>query len=98
MHKYYFKARFIEKTFNVSILKPAVANAQDIFNLLPRKNRKNISVELDIASKSLEIILLSSVPIARVNYLRCIQYFCKTLAKEAGMKTFITANRRLLIS
>ena len=98
MYKYCFKAQFIEKTFDAAILKPAVANAQDIFNLLPRKNRKNILVELDIASESLEIILLSSIPIARVNYLRCIQYFCKTLAKEAGMNTFITANRRLLIS
>lgn len=97
-YKYSFDVYFIHIFFNPVVLIPAVANAEKIFNILPRKNGKQISVKVNTSKKCLEIIMLSAIPIGRMNWLRSAQYFSKVLSKEAGMSSYITANRRLLVS
>mgnify|MGYP007106258269 CR=1 FL=1 len=97
-YKYSFDVYFIHNIFNPVVLIPAVANAEKIFNILPRKNGKQISVKVNTSKKCLEIIMLSAIPIGRMNWLRSAQYFSKVLSMEAGMSFYITSNRRLLVS
>ena len=97
-YKYSYDVYFIHNLFNPVVLIPAVANAEKTFNLLPRKNGKQISVKVNTSKKCLEIVMLSAIPIGRINWLRSIQYFSKVLSMETGMNAYITANRRLLVS
>lgn len=97
-YKYCFDVYFICKLFNINVLMPAVANAEKIFNILPRKNGKQISVKVNTSKKCLEIVMLSAIPINRINWLRSIQYFSKVLSMEAGMSAYITLGGRLLVS
>ncbi len=97
-YKYCFDVYFIHNLFNPVVLIPAVANAEKTFNILPRKNRKQISVKVNTSKKCLEIVMLSAISIGRINWLRSIQYFSKVLSMETGMNAYITANRRLLVS
>lgn len=97
-YKYCFNVYFIHNLFNPVILIPAVANAEKVFNILPRKNRKQISVKVNTSQKCLEIVMLSAIPINRINWLRSMQYFSKVLSMETGMNAYITSNGRLLVS
>lgn len=97
-YKYCFDVYFICKLFNINVLMPAVANAEKMFNILPRKNKKQISVKVNTTKECLEIEMLSAIPINRINWLRSIQYFSKVLSREVGMSAYITFDKRLLIS
>ncbi|WP_337460951.1 hypothetical protein [Jutongia sp.] len=97
-YKYCFNIHFIHNLFNPVVLIPAVTNAENIFNILPRKNRKQISVKVNTSQKCLEIVMLSAIPINRINWLRSMQYFSKVLSMETGMNAYITSNGRLLVS
>lgn len=97
-YKYCFNVYFIHNLFNTVVLIPAVKNAENVFNILPRKNRKQISVKVNTSQKCLEIVMLSAIPINRINWLRSMQYFSKVLSMETGMNDYITSNGRLLVS
>lgn len=95
-YTYTFDAFFVSKLFQTSILIPAITNAENIYNALPRKNKKQINVNINTAKRCLEINLYSAIPIAPKNWLRASQYFSKILSTQVGLKNYIVAGRRLL--
>lgn len=95
MYSYKFQAQFITSLFNTVILRPAVSAAENSFNELHRGNYKHIAVNVNSNNNCLDFTLVSSIPIAPINYLRSSQYFSKQLSLQSGMTGYVV-DRRLL--
>ena len=96
MYKYHFSAYFVSGLFNLQLLNQVIPVAERIFNSLSRKNYKNISIKINSIHNCLDIILVSSISLDSVNYLRSIQYFSKILSLQPGMGQYIVDGRLLV--
>ena len=96
MNQYDFTAVCYNGRFNRTLFNQLAPIAENMFNNLPRKNKKKLKVTVDPIKDQLKFSLQSSITLTPENYLRSCQYFSKAMCTLPGMRPYISGTHLLV--